>query len=182
MRLHATTTLSARAFRRLTPVSPVARATFTKVVPRPAVSADHLAPGLRFECVEGDFKQLPDFDTLRPTVSGIDPRFGLLARTREDRFAFRFRGYLRVGTAGVYRLFVRSDDGSRLWIGDTLVVDNDGLHSAHEESGVIALASGLHPLTVAMFEQTGGFELEVFYEGPGLARQVIPAAALLHKE
>jgi hypothetical protein len=79
----------------------------------------------------------------------------------------------------VYRLATRSDDGSCLWIGDKLVVDNDKPHSAHEESGVIALAAGVHPIRVEFFENSGGYELKVLWSGPGVAREEIPAAALL---
>jgi hypothetical protein len=57
-------------------------------------------------------------------------------------------------------------------------VDNDGLHSSREESGVVALAAGLHPITVTMFEQSGGFGLEVLFSGPGVDRQPIPAGSL----
>ncbi len=134
-------------------------------------------PGLVYDCAEGTFEKLPDFKP--PSArSGVVADFDLTPRTREKQFAMRFRGYLRVPADGVYRFSTRSDDGSRLWIGGRLVVDNDGLHSPHEESGVIALAAGLHPITVAMFEQSGGFELEVFWSGPGIARQRIPASAL----
>jgi hypothetical protein len=73
-----------------------------------------------------------------------------------------------------------SDDGSRLYIGDTLVVDNDGLHGMAEKSGVIALAAGRHPLTVTFFERTGSDGLEVWYVGPRLAKQRIPPDVLAH--
>ena len=178
MRITDTTTIRARTFRRDVAVGPVTTATFTKVAPRPAVRPEPIVQGLQYNIVEGDFRKLPDFDALPPARSGTVTGFDLTPRTREMRFAFRFRGYLQVPSDGVYRFFVRSDDGSRLWIGDQLVVENDGLHSSHEESGVIALAAGLHPLTVAMFEQSGGFELDVAYSGPGLARQRIPSSAL----
>jgi hypothetical protein len=177
VRLTETATVVARAFRGTHAVSPPARATFTKVAPRPAVSAV-TTPGLSFECVEGEFSRLPDFDRMRPASSGDATAFTIEPRSREHQFALRFRGFLRVGADGVYRFFTRSDDGSRLWIGETLVVENDSLHGAREESGVIALAAGLHPITVAMFEQSGDVELTVSYAGPGLPKQPIPAAAL----
>ena len=178
--LSASATVKARAFRGARAVSPVAEATFTKVAPRPAEPPASVGPGLRFEVVEGDFKTLPDFSAASSVKSGVVQGFDLSPRTRERQFAMRFRGYVRVPADGVYRFFVRSDDGSRLWIGDRLVVDNDGLHSAHEESGFVALASGLHPIAVAMFEQSGGFELEVFWSGPGFSRERVPATALSH--
>jgi alpha-L-fucosidase len=180
VRLSSTATVRARLFRGDRPVSPIAAATFNKVTPRAAERSASAAPGLRFEFVEGDFRKLPDFGTLGATRSGIGADFDLTPRTRDEQFAARFRGYIRIPADGVYRFFVRSDDGSRLWIGDDLVVDNDGLHSAHEESGVVALAAGLHPITVAMFEQSGGFELAVSWAGPGFSKQRIPPAALVH--
>ena len=171
--------MKARAFRGARAVSPIAEAAFTKVVPRPAEHPASVEPGLRYDVVEGDFKTLPDFTAATPAKSGVVRGFDLSPRTREQQFAIRFRGYVRVPADGVYRFVVRSDDGSRLWIGERLIVDNDGLHSAHEESGVVALAAGLHPITVAMFEQTGGFELEVSWSGPGFPRQPVPASALV---
>ncbi len=162
VRLTATATVAARAFRGAEPVSPAARATFTKVVPRPAAAAA-TAPGLRFVCVEGEFSRLPDFEALRPSASGVVPSISIQPRSREHLFALRFTGFVRVPADGVYRFYTKSDDGSRLWIADSLVVDNDGLHGAREESGVIALAAGLHPITVAMFEQSGDVELTASY-------------------
>lgn len=176
--LHETGVVTARAFRGDRAVSPPAAATFTRVAPRPAVVVPGVAPGLVFTCVEGDFTTLPDFAAATPAAAGRTPRFDLGGRTREDRFACRWQGFIEVPADGAYRFFVRSDDGSRLWIGDTLVVDNDGLHSAREADGVIALAAGKHPLTVAMFEATGGFDLAVSWWGPQLAKEPVPASAL----
>jgi hypothetical protein len=68
-----------------------------------------------------------------------------------------------------------------LWIGDSLVVDNDGLHGSRTESGRIALARGLHPVTLAFFQRTGGVDLELAYRGPGVAHQVVPPEVLFHK-
>ncbi len=60
------------------------------------------------------------------------------------------------------------------------VVENDGLHSMVERSGTIRLAAGRHPICVAWFNRTDRFGLEVEYEGPGLPRRRIPAAALYY--
>jgi alpha-L-fucosidase len=176
--LTATASLTAQAYRNGRPVSAPVSRTFRKVVPRPATVVGDLEPGLRFECVEGDFKMLPDFDASKVAASGTAAGFDLSRRTREVGFALRFRGYVRVPKDGVYTFSIRSDDGSRLWIGDILIVDNDGVHGSREASGPVALAGGLHPITVGMFEQSGGSDLAVSYAGPGLPKQPIPAAAL----
>ncbi len=182
LRVTATTTVKVRAFRGARAVSGTSQATYTQVVPQPASRAGAMVPGLLYDLAEGDFRVLPDFAPASIVKSGAVAGIDLAPRRRETQWAIRFRGWIRVPETGVYRFYLRSDDGSRLWIGERLAVDNDGLHSSHEESGVVALASGLHPISVAMFEQSGGFELEVGWSGPGIARQRLPSSVLFRPE
>jgi hypothetical protein len=73
----------------------------------------------------------------------------------------------------VYRFSLASDDGSRLWIADQLVVSNDGPHSFKQESGEVALAIGFHAIRVEFFENWGGFDLKVMWTRPDGVREVI---------
>ena len=68
--------------------------------------------------------------------------------------------------------------GEGFSIGNTLVVNNDRIHPWQERSGEVFLNQGKHPLRLAWFNRTNTEALQVFYEGPGLARQPIPDAAL----
>jgi alpha-L-fucosidase len=181
VRLIRTSTVKARAFRDSKPVSPVAQMEFRQVQPREATKVEGAVEGLAYEYFEKQVKTCAEFDGATAAAIGTVPGFDLSPHKAEKNFGFRFRGYLRVPADGVYRLFTKSDDGSRLWVGDTLVVDNDKPHSLHEESGVIALAAGLHPITVAFFENSGGFGLTVSWSGPGLAKEEIPTSALVRK-
>jgi hypothetical protein len=65
-----------------------------------------------------------------------------------------------------------------MWVGETPLIDNDGPHGAKEVSAPVALEAGWHPITVGMFQATGGLELQVSWSGPGLARERVPAEAL----
>jgi hypothetical protein len=56
---------------------------------------------------------------------GLDDRFA-------ETFASRHSGILRIPKAGSYTFFLKSDDGSKLWIDGNLVIDNDGLQSLQE--------------------------------------------------
>ncbi len=178
LRIKQTSTLAARCFRNGRPVSPVTRATFTKVTPKPAQTLAAAAPGLFYDYFEGDFKSVAEFDKATPVKSGESADFDISTHAAPTNFGFRFRGYIRVPQDGVYRFWTRSDDGSRLYVGDQLVVDNDKPHSPHEESGAIALAAGLHPITVTFFENSGGFELKVFWAAPGAKKEPVPAEVL----
>lgn len=46
-----------------------------------------------------------------------------------DNFSIRYTGYLRVPASGEYTLVLSSDDASRMWIDDAMVLDNWGDHS-----------------------------------------------------
>jgi len=89
---------------------------------------------------------------------------------------------LRIPKDGAYTFFTASDDGSKLFIGDTEVVDNDGVHGVVEKSGVIELKAGLHPIRVIFAQGGGGRALRVSYDGPGIARQDVPEAGLYHEK
>jgi alpha-L-fucosidase len=163
-------------------VSSVVSRNFYKVKPLPSRELPDRLPGLTYAYFEGEWETLPEFAALTPVQSGTSSAFDLGLQQRPEDFAVRYSGYLLVPEDGVYTFFVASDDGSRLWIGDTLVVDNDGLHGSQTESGRIALAWGLHPITVGFFQRTGGLDLEVAFRGPGVEHQVVPPAVLFHKQ
>jgi hypothetical protein len=135
--------------------------------------------GLDYTYYEGIWSILPTFSGLTAAKAGVSTTgFDLGVRNRDDNFAIRFVGYIHVAADGAYTFSTSSDDGSRLWIGSTLVVDNDGAHAAQERSGSIGLKAGTHALTVGFFEATGGQSLSVQWQGPSLAKATIPSNAL----
>ena len=176
--LTRTATVKARAFRGRRPVSGVTAATFTRVEPRPAEKVPGMAPGLDVDIVEGEFKMLPAFAPAEILKTVPATGFDLSVRPRDTAFALRYRGYIRVPATGVYRFSLTSDDGSRMWVGDGLLIDNDGPHGAKEVSAPVALEAGWHPITVGMFQATGGLDLQVSWSGPGIATARVPAGAL----
>lgn len=171
-------TVSSRCFRKGKPVSGSASATFTMVEPRQAVEIAEAVPGIGYAYYEGDWDRLPDFAAGKPEKEGVLENFSFAPRNRDEHFGFMYSGFVRVPVDGVYTFFTDSDDGSRLYIGDELVVDNDGLHGMLEKGGAIALGAGLHPIRVLFFDKTGGDGLKVSYSGPEVEKKPIPVEAL----
>ena len=136
------------------------------------------AAGLDYAYYQGIWDVLPGFAALTPARTGTTTGFDLTPRLRDDEFAFRYTGYVTVPTDGTYTFYTSSDDGSQLFIGSALVVDNDGLHGTQERTGQIGLRAGTHVLTVTFFERGGDQVLGVSYAGPGISKTVVPAAAL----
>lgn len=137
--------------------------------------------GLSYQYYEGRFGgETVDFDAMRPRNSGVVDRFKIDARRRNNNFGFRFSGLLNIQSEGDYTFFTESDDGSRLYLGTTLVVKNDGQHAMAEAQGKIHLKPGEHPLTVTYFNGGAEFGLKVSYQGPGVSKREIPAEVLSH--
>jgi predicted esterase len=99
-----------------------------------------------------------------PLEQGVVTNFDLSVRNQDDRFVFDYTSYLEVDAAGTYRFYTNSDDGSRLYINGSLVVDNDGLHAPRTVSNTYTFpAAGKYSIRVSFFEQTGGQNLIVKY-------------------
>ena len=173
-----TTVVSAGAFRDGQPVSESAQYKFIKVKPLQGLAMGERRQGLRYGYYEGSWDQLPTFGALASVKEGVISDFDFSPRNQSEYFGFRYDGFIRLPETGIYSFFTDSDDGSQLFIGDKLVVDNDGLHGMTEETGVIALRAGFHPLRVTFFEKTGGDELQDYYQGSNIKKQTIPPQVL----
>ncbi|GAB3681922.1 hypothetical protein GCM10028857_06920 [Salinarchaeum chitinilyticum] len=136
--------------------------------------------GVNYQYYEADteYATMPEFGAETPARTGVTDGIDLDPDHREDEFAFRFTGYIEVPENGEYTLSTTSDDGSELYVGDELVVDNGGTHANQTRSGTIGLEAGKHEITVLMFEHGGQQGLEVEWEGPGVTSGVVPASAL----
>jgi hypothetical protein len=135
--------------------------------------------GVNYGYYEGDWKSVPDFTNLKPIKKGKVFEFSLEnINRRNNHFAVEFTGHIHIEKAGEYFFFTKSDDGSILSIDGAEVVNNDGSHGEQFRQGTIRLESGMHTITLGYFEEGGGEFLAVYYQGPGISRQIIPASVL----
>jgi hexosaminidase len=136
---------------------------FAKTSLRPALELDtsQLAPGLKYAFYEGAFSSVAELPVLEPAETGVAAAAGLDGFARAEDFGLELSGYIRVPASTVYTFHLTSDDGSRLYVADELVVNNDGYHGSQRRQGMIALEEGLHAITVRYFQAGGGKALEL---------------------
>ncbi|MDA0284412.1 MAG: PA14 domain-containing protein, partial [Planctomycetota bacterium] len=117
---------------------------------------------------------------MTPQDSGVVPEIvmNVPQRKQADKFALRFTGSISIPKSGKYTFHTSSDDGSRLYIDEKLIVNNDGLHGMSEKGGAIDLAAGSHGIIVTYFDNGGGDGLSVTWSGPGIKKQKIAADRL----
>jgi large repetitive protein len=143
------------------------------------VNSPTVLTGLNYAHYHGTWTLLPNFSALTPVTTGTVTNFSLTPRTQNDNFGFVFTGFLQIPTTGTYRFYTSSDDGSKLWVNNNLVVNNDGLHGPTEvQSAQISLTAGFYPIRAEFFEAGGGETLTVSWQGPGINKQAIPSNRL----
>ncbi len=99
-------------------------------------------------------------------------------------YSVEWTGVIYVPAGGDYRFALTSDDGSRLWIDDVLVVDNGGVHAAVRAEGVASLLGGFHRIRIRYMQHEGDVAFSTSWRreqpgGGGVLDEVPLAAAFL---
>jgi cytochrome c len=122
----------------------------------------------------------------KPKYAGVIPNFDNLSgkdfKELQDNFALIGSGYLKIDTTATYTFHIWSDDGSKLFIGDKEVINNDGLHGAEYGEASISMTKGYYPFRLEFFQGSGGSFLSFNWKKPGDKDfEVIPSLSIFHK-
>jgi len=110
---------------------------------------------------EGTSK-LPDFDTLKSVGTIYTKTINVASQSwdagfpgvtdRFEWFGIVYRGNFKIKTPGVYQFHLLSDDGSKLFIDDSLIINNDGVHAPSPLINEIELDGSDHKIEVQYFQ------------------------------
>lgn len=128
--------------------------------------------------LSANYSLLPNLDNLVPTKTDTFNLVGLYPPYRSDNFIFQFKGFIEVQRDGLYKFFTTSDDNSKIFIGNQLVVNNDFMQPPTERSGSIGLKKGKHQFTAQFMEVGGGEVFDFYYQGPGTFKSTVSPTAL----
>ncbi|MBB5868776.1 hypothetical protein F4553_002155 [Allocatelliglobosispora scoriae] len=95
-----------------------------------------------------------------------------------DNFSVRWTGAVQIPTAGSWTFTTTSDDGVRLWIDDTQVVNAWTNHSTQDDAGALTLTAGWHRVRMEFYDSGYDAVAKLSWTGPGQAKQIIPAVRL----
>ncbi len=181
-KIRGNATVKARGFAQGKSITPVLEGKFVRETPRSAVAAGEFEPGAAYQF----FRLAESLETTKALrgrkadQEGVAESLALPDSQLPNQFGMIFDGYLRVPRRGVYTFHTVSNDGSVLFIGDEVVVDNDSPHPARVRSGQIALEAGFHRFRLEYFQAGAAKALEVQIEGPGMPKQKVSAEMLAH--
>lgn len=115
---------------------------------------------------------------VEPTIDAIwqlgapDPALGV------DHFSLRYTGWLTAPTTATYTIVTEADDGVRVTIGDTRVIDDWIPHYVTRTEGTIDLVAGEPvPIVVEYFEIDIEASLRLAWSSPSIAEEITPTSA-----
>lgn len=111
--------------------------------------------------LQGEYFNKKDFTRL--ALTRVDPAvdfdWGKAApapEVQKNSFSVRWTGWVEPLYSEPYTFYTVSDDGVRLWVNDQPVIDHWNNHSAHEDSGSIALEAGQRYRIRLEYYENGG--------------------------
>lgn len=78
------------------------------------------------------------------------------SRIPPDNFSARWTRWYSVNPAGAYTFTMTSDDGSRLWVDGSLVLDTWWDHAPLARTATLTLSSGYHLIRMEYYQHSGG--------------------------
>jgi len=97
-----------------------------------------------------------------------------------DNFSIRWSGTVEAPITGHYTFSTRSDDGVRLKLDGTTIINDWNNHPPTDRSSspVYLTAGSRTPIVLEYFEAGGGAEVSLHWQPPGQARTLLPANRL----
>jgi len=111
--------------------------------------------GVKVSVFDGEWESLPNFDKLKSSETLVFDQIEYESDD-SDSMGVVANGYVLLREAEELEFILISDDGSKLWLDDELLIDNDGIMTeALGKVGKAQLAAGMHKVRVDYFAQSG---------------------------
>ena len=120
-------------------------------------------PGLNCNYYKQFFRTSTALNSTKPDSDFVATDFVIPASINAPSFGLQYKGFIDVPETGIYTFYLTCDDGGILTIANREVVNNDGLHSAIQKTGQVALEKGLQSFVLNFIEGGGGFKLVLQY-------------------
>jgi len=140
------------------------------------VDENILQCGLRYCSYEGGLQSAALLDSVfavKYLKTGISPKASVACVDFRIGYSLSFSGYLRIPADGAYTFQIESADGSLLYLGDSLLLNNDEPHELKALARTMSLKQGYYPVKIlyTSFRHSGMLKLR--WQGPAFDIQEI---------
>lgn len=128
---------------------------------------------------QGDFDEPPTLTRTDTTVNFLWNDGSPDTLLPADYFTVRWTGFVQPLFSETYVFSVSSDDGCRLWVGDTLLIDKWVPQATTQHSAAVSLTAGQkYRIRLEYLEVGGGANVQMFWSSPHQLREVVPKRQL----
>ncbi len=157
-------------------------------IPAAEVEDKDLIPGAltRIYKIPTNTRNIPgDLVSRNAVMAGVVAEFNNISggdfKELEDDFALVSIGYIHIEEEMNIDFRLWSDDGSKLFIHDELIIDHDGEHGTSMKQNSLKLAKGYHPFRIEFFQGEGGKFLSLNYKMENSNRwEILPREIISH--
>ena len=88
-------------------------------------------------------------------------------------------GFIKLDAPGTWKFQMNSNDGARVTLGGKKILEDDFVHSDRmsKVAEVEVKEPGWYALNVLYFQRKGSYALQLFWQRPGGAQEIVPAEA-----
>lgn len=97
-----------------------------------------------------------------------------------DTFSVRWQGQIKIDYAQSYTFYITTDDGSRVWIDNQLIIDKWYDQGPTEHQATINLTPGFHTIKYEYYENGGGAVAKLYWSSPSINKSLIPSDHLYY--
>jgi len=94
----------------------------------------------------------------------------------DDAYSERWSGYVHIEALGDWTFHTYSNDGVRLWVDGTQIINHWNQHTAAWDSATVTLDAGWYPIKLEHFQKGGTVVIQLCFEGPSRSKAVIPSS------
>lgn len=165
-------------------------ATFSVAATGPGLSYQWQKNGTNIPCTQGltaeyfNNVNLSGAPTLTRTETSVNYSWGNgspgVAGIGNDNFSVRWSGFITAPLTRTYTFKTITDDGVRLWVNNSQLIDKWMAQGSIPQTGTIALTAGqVVPIKMEYYEANGGAVAQLFWSYPDKAEQIIPQSAFV---
>jgi len=137
--------------------------------------------GLTWQAFKGNYAWLPDVSTLTPVASGNSTLPEVSKIKSPAANIFMFQGYINVPQDGSYTFYLTANDKAFVRLHEAALIDADfNYQPGTVRESTMKLKAGLHAIRIYYMGKAGPDALKLEWQGPSMAKAVIPASAYRH--
>ncbi|MFD1630554.1 family 20 glycosylhydrolase [Pseudopedobacter beijingensis] len=136
---------------------------------------------LKYYYIPGKFTTTLELDTNTATQKGTVDAINLAKiKNKAREYGLVYTGYINVNEDATFEFSLSSNDGSRLYIDDEQIIENDGRIFQYERSAGVPLKKGLHKIRITYFDNGPASALKFYVKGTDNKKIELPSVMMFN--